>query len=352
MKVEPKVLLGCIKEILAASGESQENIEIAAEMLLKCDARGIQTHGSHLLNPIYERRKQGQLNFPTKIEIIKDNGAIAHIDGNDGLGQVAAYKAARMAIEKAKNFGIGAVLIRNTNNVGALGLYTEMVAESGMFSVLCCNASPAMAPWGGMEQFFGTQPFSIGIYTGNDFVISADMATSEVARGKIRQAAREGKEIPDTWALDIEGNPTTDPIEAIKGVLLPIGGAKGSAIALSIDILAGIISGSNYAPNVRAIHYPEGQAGIGCSLIAIDIEQFISLDEFRIKMNDYIQNIKSMKKANGFDKISLPGENSKLREKHSMENGIELSEKAIESLDKILEEIGSNKRIMMKNSQN
>jgi LDH2 family malate/lactate/ureidoglycolate dehydrogenase len=348
MKVDPNELRDCIREILTATGEKDENIEIAAELMLRCDARGIQTHGSHLLNPIYDRRKQGQLNFPTELEILSDSGAVALINGNDGLGQVAAFKASTMAIDKAKKFGIGAVLIRNTNNVGALGLYSEMVAKEGMFSIFCSNASPAMAPWGGMEQFLGTQPFSIGIFTGKDFVFSADMATSEVARGKIRQAAREGKNIPESWALDKDGNPTTDPMEAIKGVLLPIGGAKGSAIALSIDILAGMISGSYYAPNVRAIHYPEGEAGVGCAVIAIDIEHFMPMDEFKTHMDGYIQSIKTMKKARGVDEIFLPGENSRKREKDSMDSGIDLSEKALESLDKILEDIGSERR-MLKN---
>ncbi len=345
MKIMADKLLECIKEILEATGESSENIEIAAKILLDCDARGTNTHGTHLLNPIYERRKLGQLNFPTAIEVLEDKGAICHLEGNDGLGQIAAYRASKLAIRKAKDYGIGAVLIRNTNNVGALGIYTEMIAREGMFSYFCCNASPAMAPWGGMEQFVGTQPFSIGIYTGKEFIFSADMSSSEVARGKIRQAEREGMKIPENWALDCDGNPTSDPLEAIKGVLLPIGGAKGSAIALSIDILAGIISGSSYAPNVKAIHYPEGKAGIGCAVIAIDISHFMPLDKFESLMDSYITEVKTIKKIDGIKEIYLPGENSQRREKNSQESGIELTEKAVNALNKILIEINSKHRL-------
>ena len=241
MKVSADTLHRCVQEILEKTGETKEQARIAADIIVKCDARGISTHGSHMLNLIYLRRKVGQLQFPTKVELIRDNAATALLDGNDGLGQIAAVYAMQTAVEKANKYGIGAVLLRNTNNVGALAPYVELAAASKMIGLMFCNASPAMAPWGAMQQFFGTQPFAIGIYTGEETLFAADMATAQVARGKIRKAAREGKSIPENWALDEAGNPTTDPLKAIKGVLLPIGGAKGSAIAMAIDLVAGLL---------------------------------------------------------------------------------------------------------------
>src|SRR5665648_475605 len=245
MKVDITKLKKCTIGILLACGETEINSEIISEIMVKNDARGITTHGTHLLNPIYDRFKLNQFDLPTKAIIVENNAATAIIDGGDGLGPVAAIMAVKVAVEKAKEFGISSVLIRNTNNVGSLAIYTEMAAKEGMIAYLCCNASPAMSPWGGQEPFFGTQPFAFSIYAGEELPFSADMSSSIVARGKIRKAAREGKEIPNDWAMDENGKFTTNPIEAIKGTLLPIGGPKGSAIALAIDIVAGMLSGSS-----------------------------------------------------------------------------------------------------------
>lgn len=335
----------CAQAILTATGESDENARTAAELMLRCDARGISTHGSHMLNLVYARRRAGQLRFPTTVELLRDEGATALLDGHDGLGQVAASRLAELSIQKARTFGVGAVLLRNTNNVGALGPYTEMAAQERMVSLFCCNASPAMAPWGGMEQFFGTQPFAIGIYTGEETLFSADMATSQVARGKIRKAAREEREIPDHWALDRDGNPTTDPTEAIRGILLPMGGPKGSAIALAIDLVAGLLSGSKYAPDVRAIHYSEGEAGVGCAMITMDIAHFMDLEEYVRRMKPYLQKLRSIRRAKGFDKILLPGEAKQHAQRCALRAGIELPDEEYEGINRALSELGLAMRL-------
>ena len=171
--------------------------------------------------------KAGQLTLPTAAAVDSDDGATAVIDGGDGLGAVAGKLAADTAIKKAKEFGVASALIRNTNNIGTLAYYTEHIARHEMIAVMSCNAAPAMAPWGSAEQFLGTNPVAIAIYTGQDQLFSADMASSIVARGKIRKAARNGETIPQNWAVDKEGNLTTDPKAALKGTLLPMGGAEG-----------------------------------------------------------------------------------------------------------------------------
>ena len=347
MLIETTKLRDCARELLLAAGESPENAQTVSEIFVKCDARGITTHGTYLLNPIFDRVRKGQFRFPTNARVGSDRGATAVVDGGDGLGAVAAKLAVQVAAKKAREYGVGTVLIRETNNVGALGVYTELAAKEGTVSFFCCNASPAMSPWGGMEPFFGTQPFSIGIYTGRNsgFTFSADMSTSIVARGKIRKALRNGEKIPDTWALDPEGNPTTDPGKAIEGTVLPIGGPKGSAIALTIDILAGMLSGSHYAPNVRPIHTPSGTAGVGGALTVIDIAHFMDLDLFEEKLSEYIARAKQLKRAAGFDEILMPGESSQGKERSSMEKGVSLDDNAVEALNKLLEEIGSNSRL-------
>ena len=329
-------------------GETAEQAELAAEIMSLCDARGISTHGSHMLNLIYARYKVGQIYLPTKIECLKDDGAIALLDGHDGLGQIGAFRMVQLAIKKARSFGVGAVLLRNTNNVGALGPYVEIAAKEKMVALMFCNASPAMAPWGGAEQFVGTQPFAIGLYTGQEVIFDADMATSQVARGKIRKAAREGKPIPNNWALNCDGEPTTDPVEAIKGLLLPIGGPKGSAIALAIDIVAGLLSGSKYAPDVRAIHYPEGTAGVGCGVIVLDIAHFMDLEVYKNKMQDYLERLKSLNKVKGVTEILLPGESKQKKELISNSQGINLPDEEFENLNQALCEQNLNLQLVVK----
>lgn len=339
MLVSYQELVRAAQVILEAVGENPENAKLAAEIITQSDARGISTHGTHMLNLIYAKRKAKQLNFPTKIDVLTDMGAIALLDGNDGLGQIGAYRATQLAIDKAKYYGVGAVLLRHSNNVGALGTYAELIAKEKMAGVFFCNASPAMAPWGGARQFFGTQPFSIGIYMGDHASFVADMATSQVARGRIRQAFRENKEIPKDWALDIDGNPTTDPEQAIKGLLLPMGGPKGSAIAMAIDIIAGIVSGSNYAPNVRAIHHTEGAAGIGCGVIVLDLPSFIDLDQYGIKLTEYLEQIKMMPRIQGIHEILIPGENRFRKEALSKTNGVDVPDENIDKINLTLKEL-------------
>jgi LDH2 family malate/lactate/ureidoglycolate dehydrogenase len=345
MRISRTDLLESTVELLTAAGEKPEDVRMAAENLVKADARGITTHGTYLLNPIFKRKAAGIMALPTKLNVIIDEAAIALIDGGNGLGMLAGQLALEMALDRARKFGIGLVLIRNTNTVGSLANYTEYLAKQGMIALMSCNAAPSMAPWGGAEAFTGTNPLAIGIYTGKDLVFNADMATSIVARGKIRQASRQGKDIPENWALDENGVMTTDPIAALKGTVLPMAGPKGSAIALAIDILSGVVAGSRFAPDVLSFHTMEGATGVGASLIVIDISKFIPLTEFKKSMDEYITKFKGMKKASFASEIFLPGEIEYNREQESMTAGILLDDQAVENLNKLLEKIGSQKRL-------
>lgn len=349
MRIKREALNDAIIEILLAVGEDREGAKVTAESFLQADARGITTHGSYLLNPIVNRVDVGQLSLPTKLNIVTDQAAIAVIDGGDGLGPVAGHMAVEVAVNKASNFGIGLVLINNTNSLGSLAVYTELIAKQGMISLMGCNAAPAMAPWGGAEPFTGTNPIAIAIYTGQPLLFSMDMATSIVARGKIRQAAREGKPIPTDWALDSEGNLTTDPEVALKGTILPMAGPKGSALALAVDILSGILSGGQYAPEIKSFHATDGKTGVSATLIAIDIKKFMDLDAFASSMADYIDNLKNLKKANFASEIFLPGEIEFRRGLESQDLGIQLSEGAVEKLNHLLERFGVSNRLVETN---
>jgi LDH2 family malate/lactate/ureidoglycolate dehydrogenase len=210
-----------------------------------------------------------------------------------------------------------------------------------MVAIMSCNAAPAMAPWGGAEAFLGTNPIAIASYTGDDCVFSADMATSVVARGKIRKAARNGETIPDNWATDGEGNFTTDPNAALNGALLPMGGPKGSALALVVDIVSGILSGASYAPNLKSFHTPEGKTGVGASMVVVDVSHFQEPKDFARKMGNYRSDVKRLKKAKGFDEIFMPGEIEYNREQKSSTEGIFVGDGAVEAINEVLALIGS-----------
>jgi len=340
IKVNRKELFECAHEILLAIGENAEGAKTVAESLVFSDLRGITTHGTYLLTPIVNRVKAAQLSLPTKTSIILDEAAIAVIEGGNGLGAIAGKLAVDLSIERALKYGISLVLIRNTNNLGALAYYTEMIARQGMIAMMGCNAAAAMAPWGGAEAFLGSNPIAIAAYTGNDMLFSADMATSIVARGKIRKAAREGKSIPKDWALDAEGNLTSDPVAALKGVLLPMGGPKGSALALTVDIVSGILAGAEHAPNIKSFHTLDGVTGVGASLISIDISKFMDLNAYASTINTYFSQLKNLRKASFTSEIYLPGEIEYKKECDCKENGILLDETAVDTLNEMMVEFG------------
>jgi LDH2 family malate/lactate/ureidoglycolate dehydrogenase len=339
-KVKQEELYSCAYKILLAIGENPKGAKIVADSLIRSDSRGTTTHGTYLLSPIVDRVRVNQLNLPTKTSIVVNESAVAIIDGGNGLGPVAGKQAVELAIKRASKFGISLVLIRNTNNVGSLSFYTEMIAKKGMIGLMGCNAAPAIAPWGASEAFMGTNPIAFAIFTGNDVLFSADLASSVVARGKIREADKKGQNIPDDWALDAEGNPTTDPVAALKGTLLPIGGPKGSAIALAVDIFSGILAGSAYGQNIKSFHTPEGITGVGATLMAIDIRKFMELDNFTLTIDKYITQLKNLKKADFTSEIFLPGEIEYKKELESKKNGILLENKAVDILNELLAQLG------------
>lgn len=344
--ISEKKLKKIIVEILKGYGENEETALLVADCIVKAEMRGISTHGTYFLIPMFQRVKAGMLNLPTKITLIKENKATSIIDGGNGLGQLATRKAMCISIEKAKKYGVALTLIRNTNNIGFLGYYSNFAAKEGMIGFIGCNGAASMAPWGSYEAFLGANPISISVPAKNEKSIILDMSSSIVARGKIRRASRNKEKIPLGWAIDKEGDPTTDPNEALKGTLLPIAGAKGSALAIIIDIIAGMLSGSRFGLEVKTFHKVEGVTGIGVFCMAIDINKFYDLNSFYSMIDSYIRSIKNLKKIKNVSEVYLPGELEFISEQKSQEEGIKLDSPIIDSLNDILEKLGSNLKLV------
>jgi LDH2 family malate/lactate/ureidoglycolate dehydrogenase len=344
-----KIQAGRLREvsvqILKGLNATQDEAELVADCLVRAEMRGIDTHGVHFLKLLSDRVDAHMIRIPTELKVVREDGTTSIVDGGNGLGQVAAHRAMKMSIQKGRESGIGLTLVRNTNHIGILAFYTLMAAEEGMVGIVMSNSAPSMSPWGGTEPFLGTNPISIAIPGGEEGAVVLDMSSSVVARGKIRRAQRMKERIPLGWALDDTGTPTTDPVAALKGSLLPIGGPKGYGLALMIDVLAGLLSGSQYGPEVKTFHQPLGPTGIGVFTMAIDIERFMPLNQFKQLLAFYIRSIKKSKRAKDVARIYLPGEIEFEKEKKSLAEGIELDLSVVKSLNQMLEKMESPLRL-------
>lgn len=338
MRIATENLLKAIIALLQTMGAENNEARLVARILVQADMRGIHTHGSAFVPLIAERCAHGLLNLPTKVELIKDEGAITHIEGNNGLGQVTAVEAMQISIQKAKNHGVGLALIRNTNHIGFLGYYTLMAATEGMIGVCATNAASSMAPWGGTEPFFGSNPLSVAAPVANGVPIVLDMSASIVARGKIRRAERLNENIPLGWAIDDTGTSTTDPYEALKGTLLPIGGHKGYGLALFIDLMCGLLSGSKYGRDLLTFHKPIGPTGVGAMFMAVDIGRFMPLAQFETLVDEYADAIRNSQKAVGVERIFLPGEIEANEASASEIQGVEVDSLIVEKINQLLEQ--------------
>jgi LDH2 family malate/lactate/ureidoglycolate dehydrogenase len=345
MKIKAERLKEAAVAILKGFHATDEEATLVAESLVRADMRGIDTHGVYFLTLLASRVDAGMIHIPTRLKVVKDEGATGLIDGGDGLGQVAAHRAMEMSIEKARRFGVGSVAVRNTNHIGILAFYTHHIAEQGMVGMVMSNGAASMSPWGGAEPFFGTNPISISVPIGPEASVLLDMSSSLVARGKIRRAERLKEPIPPGWALDVSGEPTTDPSAAMKGTLMPIGGPKGYGLALMVDVLAGMLSGSQYGPSVKTFHQPLGPTGVGVFILAMAIDRFMPLQQFKGLMQSYGDSIKGSRKAKGVSRIYLPGEIEFEKEKKSMAEGIELNDSVVGSLNQLLEKVKSPLRL-------
>ena len=345
MRVTADQLMKVGLELLQTTGTGAQEARLVAENLVAAEMRGVPTHGINLLPAILERIDAGQMEVPTELKVIADEQAIVHIDGGNGFGQTAAAEGMRRCIDKARQFGVGFSLIRNTNNVGLLALYSLTAARQGLIGICACNGAASMAPWGGADPFFGTNPFSIAAPGGSGDPVVLDMSTTVVARGKIRRAARLKERIPPGWALDAGGVPTDDPEAAIRGTLVPVGEHKGYGMAFFIDLICGLLSGSSYARVVRTFHQPQGPTGVGVMTMAIDINRFMSLDRFSKLIDEHIPTIRDSKKAEGQNRIYLPGEIEAEREHVSRNEGIEIDPPVVKAIDNLLGKAGLSVRL-------
>lgn len=306
--LNPDALRDFATAVYQSAGVPQDDAWIVADSLVQADLWGHQSHGLLRLTWYLARLRSGVMRAVTAPELVVNAGAIAVMDGGDGIGQVLAQRAADEAVARAKAHGVGAVAVRNSNHFGTAMYFTGRAARQGCVAFLSTNGSPAMAPWGGREKRIGNNPWSIAAPIGDGGVMVLDMANTLVARGKIYLAKQRGEKIPLDWAIAADGSRTDDPVAAIAGTLLPMGGHKGYGISVMMDMLSGVLSGSGFGMGVAGPYQADKRSGCGHLMIALDIAAFQPLPAFEARIQAQIAELKDAPRAPGVEEIFYPGE--------------------------------------------
>jgi LDH2 family malate/lactate/ureidoglycolate dehydrogenase len=320
-------------ELFEKTGMHPEEALVNADNLVEADLKGIDSHGVSRLPIHLKRIRMGIVRANYEMKTVSDRLSAAVIDACNTMGPYVSVKAMELAIEKARHTGVAFVTVKNSNHNGIAAYYAERALPNGMIGIAATNSKARMAVYGGREPFLGTNPFAVAIPADRQRPIIADMATSVVARGKVASAAKNKQPLPPGWALDKEGEPTTDSAEGLKGTVVPFAGYKGSAIALVIDVLTSVLSGSLFGPYVRDLYTDFNEpACISHVFGAINVEAFTSLAKFKSDIDQMITEIKTAKPAKGVSEIFLPGEIELCRRDKWRKEGIPLAATYVDDL--------------------
>ena len=344
-RVDADRLIDFAAAVYSSAGMPAADARLVADTLVQADLWGHQSHGVLRLGWYRDRILNNVMNPVTKPEFVVDAGAMALIDGHDGVGHVLTVLATKEAVKRAKAHGIGAVGVRNSNHFGTCMYYTMMGAREGCVMFLTTNGGPAMAPWGGMKKIIGTNPWSVAAPVGKRAPFVVDMANTGVARGKIYLARNKHLPIPLGWAINNAGEPTTDPQEAIDGIILPMAEHKGYAIAAMVDVLSGVLTGSGFLSNVHSPYKTAEKSNCGHLTIALNIEAFQPLTQFNARMEQFADEIKAVPTARGFDEVFYPGEIEAGNDARNRKEGIQFPDDTLADLRRIAKEIGLESKL-------
>jgi LDH2 family malate/lactate/ureidoglycolate dehydrogenase len=344
-RVDANGLIEFSTAVYAGAGMPEVDARLVADTLVQADLWDHQSHGLMRLGWYLDRIRNGVMRPVTQPEFVVDTPQIALIDGHDGVGHVLMRLATGEAIRRAKANGMGAVGVRMSNHFGTCMYWTRMAAMQGCVAFLTTNGGPAMAPWGGRKKIIGTNPWSVATPAGRHPPFLMDMATTGVARGKIYRARQNRQPIPLGWAINAAGEPTTDPQDAIDGIILPMAEHKGYAIAMMVDVLSGVLTGSGFLSAVHSPYKTAEKSNCGHLIVAINIELFQPLAQFNARMEAYIAELKSVPLAKGFDEVFYPGEREARNDIKNRKEGLALPEDTLTDLARIARETGLQSKL-------
>jgi LDH2 family malate/lactate/ureidoglycolate dehydrogenase len=338
-------LIDFATEILTVVGLSTTDARLTADSLVAANLRGVDTHGIARL-PIYvDRLRQGLVNVNPDIRVVNDGPTTVVVDGDAGLGQVVSALAIKATIDRAREHGLCWTGVRNSTHNGTQAYWALRGARAGCLTFAFTNGEAIVAPWGGRERFLSTNPVCVAVPTNPPDELVLDMATSQVAGGHILLAKSRGEPIPEGWALDSEGNPTTDPDGYLDGgTILPLGGYKGAGLSLIVDVLAGILSGGASTVDVGSMYWTfDRPQDVGHAFLAIDVERMLPLATFKNRVATTLAGMRAVTRRPGVDRIYAPGDIEREAEADRCAHGCPLTQDIIDSLCELADQLGVEK---------
>ncbi len=339
MTLASDVLVQFAIELLTAVKVPPAKAEIVAKSLVEANLRSVDSHGLQLLPFYIEIILMGNIDIQTDGRVVSESGGTMVYDAQNGIGQWISGICCDHAIRLARAHGLSVVVARESNHFGAAAFWAQRMSRAGMIGMVMCNASPLVAPWQGKDPRFGTNPICMSVPGADTWLL--DMATTTVALGKILNAQFHGREsIPEGWAMDSEGIPTTDTQAALKGLLMPLGGYKGSGLAMMAEILCAVLSGGAMSTELGGIRVKGQPMRTSQLFVAIDVARFMPLDEFERRMQSLRAMVKSAAPAKGFGEVLVAGEPEWRMEAQRRRDGIPLSDGAWQNLVQAAEKLG------------
>lgn len=336
-RIPSQTLRKLCMDVFLKLGFSSDDASIVADDLIETDLRGVYSHGVMRFPILVERIEKNANEIEPQIKIVKNNKGTALIDGGNGMGQVVSHHAMKLAIDKAKEFGISGVGVFKSNHNGTEANWAMMALKHDMIG-FCATTGGVniMAPWGGYDRMLGNNPFAFAVPTGDtwDFPVVFDMACSIVARGWIVLAMKQGEELPAGWALDIEGNPTANAKAGYEGSVLPIGDYKGYGLSLMVGIFCSLLTGAAIGEEVTDFYhdFQKGQ-NVGHFMGAIDIGSFVPITDFKTRIDNLINFLKSSNLRGNVEKIYIPGEKEFEAYRDNSANGIPVPSGVLKELE-------------------
>ncbi len=327
-------------DLLKAAGVSQVKAAMVADCLIAGNLRGVDSHGVQLLPYYLEQLEAGDMDACADGRVISENGACLLYDGENGIGQWISNTCTDHAIRLAGVHGLGMAVAKESNHFGAAAWWGAKLSAAGYIGIVMCNASPIVPPWQAKEPRFGTNPICVSVPGSRTWLL--DMATTTVAAGKIFKAhINRQPEIPAGWAMDSEGVPTTDTEQAYNGgMLMPLGGYKGSGLSFLVEILCGVLSGGALSSELGSIRWRGARTRTSQTFIAIDVARFMSLDEFDERMRRLVAHVKTAAPAAGYDEVLVAGDPELRMEEKRLHEGIPIPDGNWENMLKAAERLG------------
>jgi LDH2 family malate/lactate/ureidoglycolate dehydrogenase len=321
LRVPAEELRRFVAKLLEAAGASPSNAQAAAAMLVEADLRGVGIQGVDYAYMLLDSLKRGIINGKAEPDIVQETAATVLIDGNGGLGQPAALRAVEVVVKKARDAGAAVAAVRNSTDIFMIGLYAELIARQGLAAFVTTSGPPLVHPHGGTERLLSTNPIAFAFpRAGYPFVF--DMATTQIASSRVRQAAYHGGHVPPGSGVGPDGRPTTEAAAIRKGALSPLGGHKGFGLALAVALLCGPLTGSGIGPELAGWQHEGETRTQGHFMLAIDPAAFGDEREFIARCEWYLSLIKHSKRAEGSDGIRIPGERASLELKRQSAEGV------------------------------